>query len=299
MVQRKYCREETIKKVVLNIEYSFLNYFNNTYSFVSDCLQAIFSEDNSIIIIIIIIIIISDEDGAQFRRKSRRVGSSVPGERCSKVYGEVSYSVEVERPRADLFISRERDVIPARMLNVELRVGLRRNLQKEVHSQKWQGKFLSAREEDEDLNFEGCFWWLTGWQNCPTHTVVGLFELYEQLLPTRLYASQKMGKDSTGVATCRLCYKAPESVPNVLASFITLPQNKYLTRHNVAFKTLFFKIVHDVGFIESLPPWYSPVKPKPVYEAEGAQAFWDIPVFAVHEEVTANRVDARFIDHQT
>ena len=36
------------------------------------------------------------------------------------------------------------------------------------------------------------------WQNCPTHAVAGLFRLYEQLLPTRLYASQKMGKDSTG-----------------------------------------------------------------------------------------------------
>ena len=73
------------------------------------------------------------------------------------------------------------DVIPAKMLKVELRAGLVIKLQKEVHSQKWQGKFLTTREEDEDLNFEGCFWWLSGWQNCPTHTVAGLFELYEQL----------------------------------------------------------------------------------------------------------------------
>ena len=29
------------------------------------------------------------------------------------------------------------------------------------------------------------------------------------------------------------------------------------------------------------------------------QAFWDVPIFAVHEEVTANRVDARIIDKQT
>ena len=65
-----------------------------------------------------------------------------------------------------------------------MRAGLESKLQKEVHSQKWQGKFLSAREEDEDLNFEGCFWWLSRWQNCPTHTVAGMFELYEQLLPT-------------------------------------------------------------------------------------------------------------------
>ena len=62
---------------------------------------------------------------------------------------------------------------------------------------------------------------------------------------------------------------------------------------------MFFEIVHDLGLIESVPPWYAPVKPTPVYEADSAQAFWDVPVFAVHEEVTANRVDGRFIDHQT
>ena len=159
---------------------------------------------------------------------------------------------------------------------------------------------MSARKEDEDLNFEGCFWWLNGWQNCPTHTVAGLFELYEQLLPTRLpYDSQKMGKDSTGAVTCWLCDKAPQNVPHVLAGCTALAQNKYLTRHNAALKTLFFEIVHDLGLIESVPPWYSPVKPKPVYEADSAQAFWEVQVFAVREAVTANRVDARIINHQT
>ena len=53
------------------------------------------------------------------------------------------------------------------------------------------GKLISARSEDECLNFDGCFWWLSGWKQCPTHTVVGMFGLYEQLLPRRLYACQK------------------------------------------------------------------------------------------------------------
>ena len=124
-----------------------------------------------------------------------------------------------------------------------------------------------------------------------------MFELYEQFLPTRLYASQKMGTDSTSAVTCRLCDKVPESVPHVLVGCTALAQNKYLTRHNAALKTLLFVIVYDLGLITSEPPWYPPVKPKPVYEADSAQAFWDVPVFAVHEEVTANRVNARIIDH--
>ena len=90
--------------------------------------------------------------------------------------------------------------------------------------------------------------------------------------------------------------------PRVIGGFFvasTAVFQKYFTRHNAALKTLFFEIVHDNACIESVPPWYSPVKPKPVYEADSAQTFWDVPVFAVHEGVTANRVEARIIDHHT
>jgi len=45
-------------------------------------------------------------------------------------------------------------------------------------------------------------------------------------------------------------------------------------------------------------PWYSLVVPKPKYESPEAQTYWDIPVFAVSEQVRQNRVDARFIDHE-
>ena len=83
-----------------------------------------------------------------------------------------------------MFISRERGCHLAKMLKVELTAGLVSKLQKEGHSQKSKGKFLTTREEDEDLDFEGCFWWLSGWKNCPTHTGAAMFELYEQLLPT-------------------------------------------------------------------------------------------------------------------
>ena len=87
---------------------------------------------------------------------------------------------------------------------------------------KLAGRLISARSEDESLNFDGCFWWLSGWKQCPTHTVAGMFELYEQLLPTRLYACQKTHTDMTGEVTCRLCNKAPESVAHVLAGCTAL-----------------------------------------------------------------------------
>ena len=46
-----------------------------------------------------------------------------------------------------------------------------------------------------------------------------------------------------------------------------------------------------------MPPWYLPLKPKPVYESNNAQAFWDVPLFAEHQEARANKVDARIINH--
>ena len=147
---------------------------------------------------------------------------------------------------------------------------------------KLAGKLISARSEDESLNFDGCFWWLSGWKQCPTHTVAGMFELYEQLLPTRLYACQKTHTDMTGEVKCRLCNKAPESVAHVLTGCTALPQNKYITRNNAALKILFFEILQDLGLADSVPPWYSPLKPKPVYEANNAQVFWDVPLFEEH-----------------
>ncbi|XP_022809779.1 uncharacterized protein LOC111346776 [Stylophora pistillata] len=102
--------------------------------------------------------------------------------------------------------------------------------------------------------------------------------------------------DTTGEVRCRLCGKAPESVAHVLAGCTALAQNKYLTRHNAALKILFFEILHIVDIV---PPWYSPSKPKPVYEVNNAQAFWDVPLTAEHQEVRANKIDARIIDHES
>ena len=45
-------------------------------------------------------------------------------------------------------------------------------------------------------------------------------------------------------------------------------------------------------------PWYSCAVPKPVYESPEASAFWDVPVYAEHTTVKANRVDAGFVDHK-
>ena len=94
------------------------------------------------------------------------------------------------------------------------------------------------------------------------------------------------------------CGKTAESIPHVLASCSALSQNKYLLRHNAALKVLFWELLRELQFSDTVPPWYSPAVPKPIYEWPEAQAYWDIPVFAVSEQVEQNRVDPRFIDHE-
>ena len=57
-------------------------------------------------------------------------------------------------------------------------------------------------------------------------------------------------------------------------------------------------LLKDRNLIMEIPPWYSPVQPKPMYDNDGAKAFWDVAVFAENTEVRANRIDARVIDKQ-
>lgn len=43
------------------------------------------------------------------------------------------------------------------------------------------------------------------WYECPSYTVVEMYELYEQLLPTKLYTSKKTKTSPPDDVMCRLC----------------------------------------------------------------------------------------------
>ena len=60
---------------------------------------------------------------------------------------------------------------------------------------------------------------------------------------------------------------------------------------------MFYEILRDQDLLEEVSPWYSPVMPKPVYKSEQVEAWWDVPVYADHQEVRANRDDARVVNH--
>ena len=77
-----------------------------------------------------------------------------------------------------------------RTVKTELRNCQVERLEEEVRNQRWQGSLVTATLQDEKVSGSACFWWLTEWKSSPTHTITRMFELWEQLLATRLNVSQ-------------------------------------------------------------------------------------------------------------
>ena len=76
--------------------------------------------------------------------------------------------------------------------------------------------------------------------------------------------------------------KAQESVAHMVSGCSALAQTLYLTRRNSALKILFFEMLKGYQLADAIPPWYSPVQPKPVYQDDKVTAYWDVPVFVEH-----------------
>ena len=117
-------------------------------------------------------------------------------------------------------------------------------LQETVKAENWHGRLFTSRWKDEELNQDASF----AWMKEPTYTVTGMIELYEQLLPTKVYTTQKT-RTTQGDASFRLCGKEKETIPHILSGCSTLAQSKYLDRHNAALKILFLEKCKDLKLV--------------------------------------------------
>ncbi|CAH3014273.1 unnamed protein product [Porites evermanni] len=109
--------------------------------------------------------------------------------------------------------------------------------------------------------------------------MAGVQELYQQLLPTKVYYNGKTKSQVTDEKR-RLYAEIPWRMCSTF----------YLA------VTLFFEVLRSLDLITKVEPWFSQVTPKPLYENEHATAFWDVPLFADTTHVKANRIDATVID---
>ena len=230
----------------------------------------------------------------QFEEKAERTGRRSLVKDAQKYAEELGMKLELRYPDPS-GTTAENEKIEGHKIGVWTRKALQNKHCEGVREQRWQGKLHTARWEDKDLNGES-FEWMSDWKTAPTHTIVGISELHEQLLPTKLYNARKTKSSEESDVRCRMCGKAQESIAHVQSNCSALAQTKHLSRHNGALKILFFELLKDHQLIEAVPPWYSPTQPKPFYQNDQVTAYLDLPVYADHTEVRANRVDARIVD---
>ena len=164
----------------------------------------------------------------------------------------------------------------------------------EMRGEGWQGRLMTERWDDEEIGDE-CFSWISECKTLPTHTVSAMHELYQQMLPTKVYHREKTGLQTDLDVMCRLCRKQPETQAHILSGCSALVQTKYLARHNAALKIIFFELLKEAELVEKVPPWYSSAEPKALYESEKVKAYWDVPLYAESIEVRSSRIDARLV----
>ena len=70
-------------------------------------------------------------------------------------------------------------------------------IQSKVSEERWQGKLIKKRWDDEEVKLNSL------WKNAPTHTIAGVQELYQQLLPAKVYYNRKTKSQITD-EKCRL-----------------------------------------------------------------------------------------------
>ena len=234
----------------------------------------------------------------EFEERAESLGHSSLVKDAAKFAEDLGVNLHLNHPDPVCAMSNG-GIIPSYRAKEVLKECVEEKLEREVRGLEWQEKLLTERKSDLQLCKNECFSWLNKWRSCPSHTIAGVFELYEQLLPTKLYSSKKTHTSCPRDVKCRLCGHVQESVPHILAGCTTLAQKKYLLRHNMALKVLFYELLRDQDLLEEVPLWYSPVIPKPVFKSEQVEAWWDVPVYADHQEVRANRADAGVVNHES
>ena len=115
-------------------------------------------------------------------------------------------------------------------------------------------KLIKDRWNDEKVKLEECFAWLSSWKNAPTHTITGVQELYQQLLPTKVYYNRKTKSQ------CKLLMKntAYAEIPWRMCSTFYLAVVHWhrlsTYRDNNALNILFFEVLRSLDLITKVEP---------------------------------------------
>ena len=105
----------------------------------------------------------------EFEERAEELGHSSLVKEAARYAEEMGLQLQLDYPNPTCINYVSGEVITEEKLRAELRRGLEKKTWEAVHEESWQGKLTTARSEDKSLNFDGCFWWLSGWKQSPAH----------------------------------------------------------------------------------------------------------------------------------
>ena len=144
-----------------------------------------------------------------FEEKSVRGGRHSVIKDASRYAEELGLNLRLEHPEL-MCVTDDSKEVNGKKVEGCIAKARQEEVRAKVKEEKWQGKMISNRWEDVHLEQGDCFAWLTCWKAAHTHVVVGIQELYQQLLPTKVFYHRKVGTSGGREEKCRMCGKATE-----------------------------------------------------------------------------------------
>ena len=127
----------------------------------------------------------------EFEERSAALGYQSLITEAMRYTGELGMTLKPAYPKPTVCEVVGKEVIATKAKQL-LRSKYEEQLLKTVCDEAWQENLHTARWNDDSVSTENCFSWLRERTSCPTYVVAGVYELYEQLLPTKLYQVKKI-----------------------------------------------------------------------------------------------------------
>ena len=116
-----------------------------------------------------------------FEEKSVRVGRHSVIKDASRYAEELGLHLKLKYPEP-MCVTDDGKEVNGKKVKGCIAKARQEEVQAKLKDEKLKGKMISNRWEDEHLDQGDCFAWLSCWKAAPTHVVVGIQELYQQLL---------------------------------------------------------------------------------------------------------------------
>ena len=128
-------------------------------------------------------------------------------------------------------------------------------IQSNVSKERWQGKLIKKRWDDERVKLEECFAWLSSWKNAPSIPSLEYKSFTKDCYLPRFTTTEKQNHKPLlkNVAYAGIPWRMRCST-FYLAVYSALAQTKYQQKHNNAFKILFFEVLRSLDVITKVEP---------------------------------------------